>query len=101
MVIANPNAPTGILLPLEEIEWILQANADNIVIIDEAYIDFSKNGSSAVGLIGRYENLLVIRTFSKSVSFAGIRVGYAVDFFFFSTVRPPFLSKYMFLFYPD
>lgn len=78
VVIANPNAPTGILLPLEEIERILQANADNIVIIDEAYIDFSKNGSSAVGLIGRYENLLVIRTFSKSASLAGIRVGYAV-----------------------
>lgn len=78
VVIANPNAPTGILLPLDEIELILQSNSENIVIIDEAYIDFAEKGSSAISLIGKYENLLVIRTFSKSASLAGMRIGYAV-----------------------
>ncbi|WP_133492448.1 histidinol-phosphate transaminase [Alcanivorax sp. 24] len=76
IIFPNPNAPTGRLLPLADIEALLRRNTESVVVVDEAYIDFG--GDSAIALIDRYPNLLVTQTLSKSRSLAGLRIGLAV-----------------------
>lgn len=85
IIFPNPNAPTAIYEELDFVEDIIRANPDVIVIVDEAYIDFA--GRSALELIGKYENLIVVQTFSKARSMAGMRIGYAIS--------NPVLIKYL------
>lgn len=76
IIFPNPNAPTAVEMPLESVEQIISNNEESLVIVDEAYIDFG--GTTALSLLDKYENLLVVRTFSKSRAMAGMRIGYAI-----------------------
>jgi histidinol-phosphate aminotransferase len=76
IIFPNPNAPTGRLLPLDQIKALLRQNTDSVVMVDEAYIDFG--GDSAIPLVNEFPNLLVVQTLSKSRSLAGMRVGFAI-----------------------
>ena len=77
IIFPNPNAPTSLLMPQGDVEEIISRNQDVVVMVDEAYIDFAE-GPSALELVGKYDNLLVIQTFSKSRAMCGMRIGYAI-----------------------
>ena len=77
VIFPNPNAPTGVLMDLSQVEKIIEQNRDVVVIVDEAYIDFG--GVSALPLIDKYDNVIVVQTFSKSRSMAGSRIGFAIS----------------------
>ncbi|MCQ2508412.1 MAG: histidinol-phosphate transaminase [Dorea sp.] len=79
VIFPNPNAPTALYLELDAVEDIIRHNQDVIVIVDEAYIDFAGKGKSAIDLINKYDNLIVVQTFSKARSMAGMRIGYAIS----------------------
>ena len=85
IIFPNPNAPTGVELGMQDVEAIIKANPDVIVVVDEAYVDFG--AASALPLIEKYDNLLVVQTFSKSRGMAGMRIGYAMG--------NPVLIKYL------
>ena len=76
VIFPNPNAPTGVLESLDTVEEIVRENRDSVVIVDEAYVDFG--GASALAFLERYDNLLVVQTFSKSRAMAGMRIGYCI-----------------------
>lgn len=76
VIFPNPNAPTGVIESLETVERIIEANRDVVVIVDEAYIDFG--GDSALPLLKKYDNLLIVQTFSKSRAMAGVRIGFCI-----------------------
>ncbi len=76
VIFPNPNAPTGLMEPLETVEAMIQANQDVVVIVDEAYVDFG--GTSALPLLEKYDNLLIVQTFSKSRAMAGLRIGFCI-----------------------
>ena len=78
IVIANPNAPTSLLAPVDAIEEVLQTNPDNIVIVDETYVEFAPAGSSCLPLLEKYDNLVITHTFSKTHNLAGARLGLAM-----------------------
>ena len=77
MIFPNPNAPTGLFEELDDVEDIIAHNQDVIVIVDEAYVDFADR--SAMELIDKYDNLIIVQTFSKARSMAGMRIGYAIS----------------------
>ncbi len=78
IILANPNAPTGFILPVSEIERMVKSNPERLVIIDEAYIDYDKSNQSCIPLIKKYKNLLVVHTMSKSKNLAGAHIGYCI-----------------------
>ena len=78
IVIANPNAPTSLLAPVAAIEEVLRTNPDNIVVVDETYVEFAPAGSSCLPLLEKYENLVITHTFSKTHNLAGARLGYCI-----------------------
>ena len=78
VIFANPNAPTGKLLALADVESFLRINTRSVVVVDEAYIDFAADGASAIAMVSKFPNLLVVRTLSKSRALAGLRLGYAI-----------------------
>ena len=79
IIFANPGAPTGLWLERDQVEHILAANPDRLVIVDEAYVDFADKSVTSLPLLPQHENLLIIGTFSKSRAFAGLRLGYAIS----------------------